>query len=66
MKMESGVVVCTCNPCIQEAKAGGSWFWGQPGWHSETLFQKKTQNQKTQPKVIKINSQKDQEETAKY
>jgi hypothetical protein len=30
----------TCNVSIQKAEVGGSWVPGQPGIHSETLFQK--------------------------
>jgi hypothetical protein len=29
------VVVHSCNPSTQEAKAEGSWVWGQPGLHSK-------------------------------
>jgi hypothetical protein len=28
----------SCDPSTQEAEAGGSWVWGQPGVHGETLF----------------------------
>jgi hypothetical protein len=53
-----GAVALTCNPSTQEAEVGGSWIWGHPGQHSETLPQKnpkpkKQTNKKTnQPTKI--------------
>jgi hypothetical protein len=35
-------VVHPCSFSTQEAEAGGSWVWGQPGLYSETLSKKHT------------------------
>jgi hypothetical protein len=41
MARVSGIVVHTCNPSTQKAKAGGLQVPGQPGLYGKTLSQKK-------------------------
>jgi hypothetical protein len=52
------VVVHTCNPSSQEAKAGGSRVIGQPKLQCKTLSQKQKQQQKTSaatPQISRVN-----------
>jgi hypothetical protein len=40
LKVQLGIKLHAYNPSTLEAEAGGSQVQGQPGLHSETLFQK--------------------------
>jgi hypothetical protein len=46
-KMKLGVVAHTCNLSTWEAEAGRSPVGGQPGVHSQTLSQTKTEQKQT-------------------
>jgi hypothetical protein len=43
---KQGMVAHNCNPHTQEAEAGGSRVWGQPGLPTETLSQKTKRKKK--------------------